>query len=66
MKKKDLQKEIDDLRKRVTDLENKPLPYTFTYIPQQPLPFIPTYNPQPLYGGTNSSESTQQERFGAR
>ena len=49
MKKKDLQKEIDDLRKRVADIEKRPYanPYTFTLLPPYTnVPYVP-----PVGGG---------------
>ena len=51
MKKKDLQRQIEDLQKRVSALE-KARPYTFTNIPQVPYapPVLVPYVQPPLNG----------------
>jgi hypothetical protein len=77
MKKKDLEKRIDELVRRVTELEQKP---QFVYIPQVPsvpyapppndqVPYVPPTQQGPYYGNVicnSANESTQQELFGVK
>ena len=74
MTKKELQRQIDELRKRLEEVENRP---QFSYLPPIPNtpyvpPVCPTFIGDPVgpVGSTtvcaNNSEATHQEYFGVK